>query len=110
MRKQNEAGAIILKGIKYADIHSMNKNKTIVVSRVILNSRLVECELKAPTNYEEASSIIRKAIVKMSNQEDEEKQTLWGVRMKVSDVVKVFGEFNPIKDARKTFFALEEKI
>ena len=87
--------------INPSDIQTMDENQVVIVNRIRLNSKLVECEIR---NMDSSSVvIITKAIKSMKEQESKSRRTVMGAKMRVGDVKKVFPEFTALP---KNSFAL----
>lgn len=92
MNKKIARGAVIkVRIINPPDIQDMDENEIIVVNRIRLNAKLVECEIR--NNNSTNVAIITAAIKAMKEQEKKSKRTVMGPKMSVRDVKKIFPDY-----------------
>ena len=77
--------------IKPEKLTRMDENDIVVVNRVRLNSKLVECSIKNINTDE--TSLIRKALQNMILQERQIRRTIMGAEMRVGDIIKIFPDY-----------------
>ena len=93
-----------VKMIAPSEIFKMDKEDTVIVNRVRLNSRLVEFEIR--NNGDTAKIIIiRNAIQDMKTKERQNRRALMGPEMTVEQVLQVFDD---VEDLPGNSFALAE--
>jgi len=76
------------------DIEKMDDYELIGVSRIALNTRLIELGVQKELD-KEAISILREADTELRNREKKRRNiVLWGVKMTAKDVRRAFGDLD----------------
>lgn len=105
MTKIISKGSVVeVRMINPADIQKMNENDYLIVNRIRLNSKIVECEIRK--NNPSSVDIILKAIKSMKEQESRSRRTVMGAKMRVGDIKTIFPDF---KGLPKNSFALVDE-
>lgn len=93
----------IVRLIDPIELEGMNEDTLIIVNRIRINSKLVECEIKEIGKQER--SIMTKAIKAMKIREAKERKTVMGPAMTVGDIKKLFPNYSKLP--RNSFAIIE---
>lgn len=93
--------SITVKFIDPLELQGMSEDDVVIVNRVRLNSKLVECEIKRVELSER--NMIMRILREMKIREIKQRRTVMGPIMRVGDVKKLFPEY---KTLPKNSFAI----
>ena len=94
MIRTNNSGAITVKLIDPKSLANMEDNEIVIVNRVQISSKIVECEIKNVNS--ENVILLKHAFKDMKMKEKESKNIVIGAKMQVKDIRVAFPEYKSL--------------
>lgn len=107
IKYRRKGDIIISDAISSSSLCNMSEDAIVVVNRVKLSARLVECEIKGDPKNKEVEMILRRAVKEVRCQDLKSRKFSIGAIMTVGEVMKVFEKPEIFRD--NTFYAVEVK-